>query len=71
MNLMTLVRLLVLLVVGWTAISLGAGLSAWSSIIRTSRRFSAEPALEDAIPAGPTDVSGLMGYRLINQTNGQ
>lgn len=72
MNLTTLVRLLVVLTVGWTAVSLGAG--ALGVISRESREatfFLPRPALADAIAVGKPDVQGMSEYKLLDQTNGR
>ncbi len=53
MNLMTLVRLLVLLVIGWTVVSLGAGaLGVGLDDAQEPTFFLPRPALEDALPEG-------------------
>jgi hypothetical protein len=72
MNLMTLVRLLVLVVIGWTVVSLGAGaLGVGSARAPEPTFFLPRRALEDAIPEGRPDLTGKVGYRLVDQTSGQ
>ena len=72
MNLMTFVRLLVLVVIGGTAISLGAGALGVGQVDAPDPTFFlARRALEDAMPDGQLDPTGKMGYRLVDQTNGQ
>jgi hypothetical protein len=72
MNLMTLVRLLVLVVVGWTVISLSAGaLGVGQANAPEPTYFLPRRALEDAMPDGQLEATGRMGYRLVDQTNGQ
>jgi hypothetical protein len=72
MNLMTLVRLLVAVVVGWTAVSLSAGvLGVVVHQAPEQTFFLPRPALEDAISAGKYDSRGRVRYDLLDQTNGR
>ena len=72
MNLMTLVRLLVVIVVGWTAVSLSAGvLGVVVHQAPDSTFFLPRPALEDAISVGEFDSRGRVRYGLLDQTNGR
>jgi hypothetical protein len=71
MNLMTLVRLLVAVVVGWTAVSLSAGVLG--VIVHQAPEqtfFLPRPALEEAISVGKLDSLGRLEYNLLDQTNG-
>ena len=72
MNLMTLVRLLVLVVIGWTVASLGArALGVGVAGAPEPTFFLPRRSLEDAMPVGQPGSTGKVGYRLVDQTNGQ
>ena len=72
MNLMNLVRLLVLLVIGWTVAALGAGvLGVGEHGSAGSVFFTPRPSLEDAIPVGRLRYPGTAEYRLVDLTTGQ
>lgn len=72
MNLMTLIRLLVLLVIMWTVVSLSAGaLGVGIHDVPELTFFLPRPALEEAMTEAKPDASGKVGYRLVDQTNGR
>jgi hypothetical protein len=72
MNLMTLVRLLAAVVVGWIAVSLSAGVLGVVVHQAPERTFFLpRPALEDAISVGKFDSLGRLEYNLLDQTNGR
>jgi hypothetical protein len=72
MNLMTFVRLLALLVIGWTVLALGAGvLGIGTPDSAGSTYFLPRPSLHDALPLHPPEAPGDAEYRLLDQTNGQ
>jgi hypothetical protein len=72
MNLMTLVRLLVLVMIGWTVLALGAGvLGIGAHDSSGSMFFSPRPSLQDALPLGRITHASDAEYRLVDQTNGQ
>jgi hypothetical protein len=72
MNLMTFVRLLVLLVIGWTVLAVGAGmLGVGAHESSGSMYFLPRPSLQDALPLGRITHSIDAEYRLVDQTNGQ
>jgi hypothetical protein len=72
MNLMTLVRLLVLVVVGWTVLALGAGvLGVGAPDSCGSTFFLARRSLHDTLPMGRLADPLKVEYRLLDQTSGQ
>ncbi len=72
MNLMTFVRLLVLLVIGSTVLALGAGvLGVGAHDSSGSTFFLASRSLHDALPLCRLEYPGAVEYRLVDQTNGQ
>ena len=73
MNLMTLVRLLVLLVIGWTVVALGAGVlgvgRTWFcrvDVLHCPVHRSRTPC-----PLGRLEIPATAEYRLVDQTTGQ
>ena len=72
MNLMTLVRLLVLLVVGWTVVALGAGVLGVGTNDHAAPTFYVpNPSLVDAVTLGRLDRPSSTQHRLIDRTTGQ
>ena len=72
MNLMTFVRLLVLLVIGLTVLALGAGvLGVGAPASSGPTFFLAGPSLHDALPLKRLEHPLDVEYRLLDRTNGQ
>jgi hypothetical protein len=72
MNLMTFVRLLAFLVIGCTALALGAGvLGIGTPNSPGSTFFVARPSLHDVLPLARPEAPNIAEYRLLDQTNGQ
>jgi hypothetical protein len=71
MNLMTLVRLLVFVVVGWTVVALGAGvLGVGANDHATPTFYVPDPSLVDAVTLGRLDRPSGAQHRLIDRTTG-
>jgi hypothetical protein len=71
LNLMTLVRLLVLVVVGWTVVALGAGvLGVGANDHATPTFYVPNPSLVDAVTLGRLDRPSSAQHRLIDRTTG-
>jgi hypothetical protein len=71
MNLMTFVRLLVLVVVGWTVLALGAGMLGIGRLdFSESTFFVARPSLHDALPMSRREDPLPAEYWLLDQTTG-
>jgi hypothetical protein len=72
MNLMTLVRFLGLLVIGWTVVALGAGVLGVGAPDRAEPAFSIpSPSLHDAIVLGQSERFLQAEYRLLDRTTGR
>jgi hypothetical protein len=72
MNLMTFVRLLALVVVGWIVLALGAGvLGVGGPDSGGSTFFLARRSLHDTLPMGRLADPLKVEYRLLDQTSGQ
>jgi hypothetical protein len=72
MNLMTLVRLVVVLVIGWTVVALGAGaLGVGERESAGLTFFVPGPSHQDAISEGSLESPADAQYCLLDQTSGQ
>ncbi len=73
MNLMTFVRLSGLLVFGWIAIALGAGVLGVGAHEMTGSTtfFIPSPSLHDAVPTGRPDGPDKIQYQLLDRKTGQ
>jgi hypothetical protein len=71
MNLMTLVRLLVLFVIGWTVVALGAGVLGVGTNDHAGATFYIpDPSLVDTVTLGRFDRPSSAQHRLIDRTTG-
>jgi hypothetical protein len=72
MNLMTFLRLSVLLVIGWMMVALSAGVLGVGAheVATATTFFIPSPSLSDALPAGRPDGPDKLEYQLIDRTTG-
>jgi hypothetical protein len=72
MNLMTLVRLVGMLVIGWTAIALGAGvLGVRTHHVAETAFYLSTPSHQDVVVVGQPDCAPWAEHRLLDRSTGR